>query len=405
MKRFLFVCFALLAGSRAATAVVNNLPDVITIPFERFTLPNGLTLIVHEDHKAPIVAVNIWYHVGSKNERPGKTGFAHLFEHLMFSGSENFNGDYFKAMERIGATDLNGTTSEDRTNYFENVPTSALDYAALAGIRSHGPLLGAIDQETLDRAARRGAERKAPGRKSALRRGRRADRQERPIRPSHPYSWTRHRLDGGPERGLARRCEGVVQDLLRRRPMPSLVAGRRHRRRRRRAKKVEKYFGDIPAGPPVAASRSLDRQDDRRASRRPSQDRVPQARIYKVWNVPAIRHRRADYLDLVADVLARAKTRASTSAWSTTIRSPPMCRLSSIRARSAASSTIIATARPGCRIWPKSKRRSMRNSLAFLDDGPTAEELRSRQDPEPGRVSSAASNASAASAASPTCWP
>src|ERR1043166_3613050 len=104
-------------------------PAPITIPYQRFVLKNGLTLLVHEDHKAPIVAVNIWYHVGSKNERPGRTGFAHLFEHLMFNGSEHFNDDYFQPFERIGATDQNGTTNEDRTNYFENVPTNALDVA------------------------------------------------------------------------------------------------------------------------------------------------------------------------------------------------------------------------------------------------------------------------------------
>src|SRR6058998_2033150 len=99
---------ARLMGQRAV-----SVPQVaIDIPYQKFVLPNGLTLIVHEDHKAPIVAVNVWYHVGSKNEKPGKSGFAHLFEHLMFNGSEHFNDDYFQTMERIGATDLNGTTSE-----------------------------------------------------------------------------------------------------------------------------------------------------------------------------------------------------------------------------------------------------------------------------------------------------
>src|SRR5438093_10062135 len=97
------------------------------IPYTKYVLPNGLTLIVHEDHKAPIAAVNVWYHVGSKNEKVGKTGFAHLFEHLMFNGSENFKDDYFKAVEPVGATDLNGTTNNDRTNYFQNVPKTALD--------------------------------------------------------------------------------------------------------------------------------------------------------------------------------------------------------------------------------------------------------------------------------------
>ena len=99
------------------------------IEYHEFVLDNGLRLIVHTDHKAPIVAVNVWYHVGSKNERPGKTGFAHLFEHLMFNGSENYNDDYFGPFDRVGATDMNGTTNSDRTNYFQNVPTNALDVA------------------------------------------------------------------------------------------------------------------------------------------------------------------------------------------------------------------------------------------------------------------------------------
>src|SRR6266496_4154066 len=125
-------------------------PAAITIPYQRFVLKNGLTLLVHEDHKAPIVAVNVWYHVGSKNEKPGRTGLAHLFEHLMFGGSQRVQGSYIEAMERVGATDLNGTTSEDRTNYFENVPTSALDFTLWLESDRMGHLLGAIDQKTLD---------------------------------------------------------------------------------------------------------------------------------------------------------------------------------------------------------------------------------------------------------------
>src|SRR5665647_1727957 len=114
------------------------IPD---IAYTKFILKNGLTLLVHEDHKTPVVAVNTWYHVGSKNEKVGKTGFAHLFEHLMFSGSENFNKTYINAMERIGATNLNGTTNQDRTNYFENMPTSMLDYTLFAESDRMGHLL------------------------------------------------------------------------------------------------------------------------------------------------------------------------------------------------------------------------------------------------------------------------
>src|SRR3954470_9324990 len=109
---------------RTRTVRASTAPAAITIPYQRFVLKNGLTLLVHEDHKAPIVAVNVWYHVGSKDERAGKTGFAHLFEHLMFSGSEHVKTSIHEAMEKLGATDRNGTTNQDRTNYFENVPSS-----------------------------------------------------------------------------------------------------------------------------------------------------------------------------------------------------------------------------------------------------------------------------------------
>ena len=125
-NRFGYVlCLGLLVLSASFT-YGQSIVDDLDIPFQKFVLDNGLTLIVHEDHKAPIVAVNVWYHVGSRDEKPGKTGFAHLFEHLMFNGSEHYDDDYFKLVEPAGATDLNGTTSNDRTNYFQTVPTSAL---------------------------------------------------------------------------------------------------------------------------------------------------------------------------------------------------------------------------------------------------------------------------------------
>src|SRR5262245_31673167 len=106
----LLVAAVAFAAAPAATMPAPAKVPQVDIPYKQFTLKNGLTLIVHEDHKAPIVAVNIWYHVGSKNEKFGKTGFAHLFEHLMFNGSEHYNTDYFKALEKVGASDLNGTT-------------------------------------------------------------------------------------------------------------------------------------------------------------------------------------------------------------------------------------------------------------------------------------------------------
>ena len=156
-------------------------------------LTNGLTLIVHEDHKAPIVAVNLWYHVASKNEQPGKTGFAHLFEHLMFTGSEHFKGAvinaFFEAMERVGATDINGTTTNDRTDFFENVPRNALDVALWIESDRMGHLLGSINQARLDtqrgvvQNEKRQGENQPYGVVEEL-----ITKGTAPV--GHPYSWT-----------------------------------------------------------------------------------------------------------------------------------------------------------------------------------------------------------------------
>ena len=122
----------------------------IDIPWQKTVLDNGLTVIVHEDHKAPIVAINIWYHVGSKNEVRGRTGFAHLFEHLMFQGSEHHDDEYLTVLEDIGASDFNATTWFDRTNYFQTVPKNALDSILWLESDRMGHFLGAISQEKLD---------------------------------------------------------------------------------------------------------------------------------------------------------------------------------------------------------------------------------------------------------------
>ncbi len=134
----------------AQAAPVAELVREVDIPYTRFTLDNGLTVLVHEDHKAPVVALSVWYNVGSKDEPAGKTGFAHLFEHLMFGGSENAPGSYFTPMRNMGATDMNGTTWFDRTNYFETVPTPAMEQALYLESDRMGYMLGAISQETLD---------------------------------------------------------------------------------------------------------------------------------------------------------------------------------------------------------------------------------------------------------------
>ncbi len=123
------------------------------IPFEKYRLPNGLTVILSEDHRAPVVGVDLWYHVGAVNERPGRSGFAHLFEHLMFQGSKHLHGDertVFATLERNGATNLNGSTTWDRTNYFETMPADRLELALWLESDRMGFLLDTVDQKKLD---------------------------------------------------------------------------------------------------------------------------------------------------------------------------------------------------------------------------------------------------------------
>ncbi len=134
----------------ARPAPVAALVREVDIPIQQFTLPNGLRVVVATDRKAPVVAVSVWYNVGSKFEPAGKTGFAHLFEHLMFGGSENAPGVFWKPLDEAGATDSNGTTYFDRTNYFETVPTAALDRALFLESDRIGYLTGAISQGVLD---------------------------------------------------------------------------------------------------------------------------------------------------------------------------------------------------------------------------------------------------------------
>jgi zinc protease len=141
------------AASSAAPQATADLPTLVSqvkIPYEQFELANGLTVIVHEDRKAPVANVTVWYNVGSKDEPAGKTGFAHLFEHLMFNGSENAPNDYFEYLAEMGATDYNGTTWFDRTNYFQTVPRPALERALWLESDRMGYLLGAVTQGKLD---------------------------------------------------------------------------------------------------------------------------------------------------------------------------------------------------------------------------------------------------------------
>lgn len=287
----------------AAPANSLNIP-IPNIPYKRYVLKNGLTLLVHEDHKAPIVAVNTWYHVGSKNEKPGKTGFAHLFEHLMFSGSENFNQVYLPAMERIGATNLNGTTNNDRTNYFENVPTSMLDYVLFAESDRMGHLLGVLDQKKLDLQRGVVQNEKRQGENQPY--GVTEELLVKNTYPAgHPYSWTVI----GEMADLDAASMSDVQEWFKTYYGPNnttlVIAG--DITPEEALKKVEKYYGEIPPGPPIAKQESWTAK--RTGTHRGwVQDRVPQARIYRVWNVPQTGSPDEALLDLVSHILGGGKT-------------------------------------------------------------------------------------------------
>ncbi len=293
----LVLLLQLAGGGRVAAA------SDVDIPHARFVLDNGLTLIVHEDHKAPIVAVNVWYRVGSKNERPGKTGFAHLFEHLMFNGSEHFNDDYFKPFDRVGATEMNGTTNFDRTNYFQNVPASALDVALWMESDRMGHLLGAIDQARLDEQRGVVQNEKRQGENQPYGKALRLI-FENSYPQGHPYSWSvigsLEDLDAATLEDVHdwfRTYYGAANAVL-------VVAGDVDTARVRT--RVEHYFGDIPAGPPLGRHRAWVAK--RSGTRRQTlQDRVPQARIYKAWNMPPIGSDDALRLELVSDLLTKGK--------------------------------------------------------------------------------------------------
>jgi len=141
---------ALAAPAAERSVPISTLVKQVSIPNSMFKLSNGLTVIVHEDHKAPIAAVTVWYNVGSKDEPRGKTGFAHLFEHLMFNGTENLPGDFFTYLQQVGGTDYNGQTGNDRTRYFETVPSGALERALFMESDRMGHLLSAVTQGVLD---------------------------------------------------------------------------------------------------------------------------------------------------------------------------------------------------------------------------------------------------------------
>lgn len=344
--------------------------DVPEIPSTRYVLKNGLTLVVHEDHKAPIVAVNVWYHVGSKNEKPDRTGFAHLFEHLMFQPSEHLKGDVIKTFEALGATDLNGTTDQDRTNYFENVPVSALDTALFIESDRMGHLVGAIDQKRLDlqRGVVQNEKRQGENEPYGL-----VDEVLQPVLypKGHPYSWTVI----GSMADLNAASLDDVKAWFKTWYGPSnatlVVAG--DVKPEDVKARVEKFFGHIPPGPPVerpvawVARRSGEQRLE-------LQDRVPQSRVYLTWNTPPWGTQDDTLLHLGAQVLSSGK---SSRLFKRLVHDEQLATdvmAYQGTAELGSNFTIVATVRPGgdaARVEAAIREEVTR----LIEKGPTADEL------------------------------
>jgi zinc protease len=340
--RFMTFVLALTAGVGSAHA-----QDVPKIEFQKFVLPNGLQVILHVDRKLPMVHVNSWYHVGSKNERTGRTGFAHLFEHMMFEGSKNANGKYFGFVEKIGANlfegGVNGTTNEDRTNYFETVPSASLEYVLWIESDRLATLTDVLTKQKLDNERdivknerRQGLENQPYGRWFTL-------IQQNVFPAGHPYA---HDVIGSHEDLTAASTDDVIEFFKTYYTPNNLslaITGDFDAAEARRL--VEKYFGPIPPGPALDRPRHwIPALDAPRVIE--VNDRVPQERTYLAWPSPAVFDPDDGPLDLASLILTSGLSARLTQ---TLVYDKQLCsNVSSFQNSNeiAGFFAIIATARP-----------------------------------------------------------
>jgi len=343
----------------------------MNIPFVRHRLDNGLDVLIHADRNCPIVAVNVWYHVGSKNERPGRTGFAHLFEHLMFEGSEHYDRGYFHPLQEAGAL-LNGSTNADRTNYWEVVPSNALELALWMESDRMGYLLPALTDAKFE------------NQRDVVLNERRQQYENRPYGlagmaivaslypPDHPYHWL---TIGAAEDISAARIE-EVREFFRTYYRPSnaslSIAGDVQPDEALRL--AEAYFGDLEAGdpvPPVAAAPPSARVEEARLV---LEDRVELPRLYMAWHSPALFAPGDAELDLVAEVLASGKTSRLYRTLVFERRLATEIAASQNSREIGSFFQIVATAAPG-RTLVELERAITAEIGAFIQSGPTPIEM------------------------------
>jgi zinc protease len=341
------------------------------IPYSKHTLSNGLDVIVHEDHAVPIVAVNVWYHVGSKNEVPGRTGFAHLFEHLMFEGSQHYDRGYFHPLQEAGAS-LNGSTNADRTNYWEVVPTSGLELALWMESDRMGFLLPALTPQKFD------------NQRDVVLNERRQNYENRPyglagmaivsalFPPDHPYHWL---TIGAAADVSAARLEDVkafFQTYYH--PANASLALAGDIEGATAVALAERYFGEIPAGPPPPVVRAATPDVRPVESRLVLEDRVELPRIYLAWHSPALFGADDADLDLVAEVLAGGKTSRLYRALVYDQRIATEVAASQNSRELGSFFQVVATAAPG-RTLAEIERAISREIALLVDRGPTPGEL------------------------------
>jgi zinc protease len=344
---------------------------VVNIPYTRQTLDNGLDVLIHEARGCPIVAVNVWYHVGSKNEKPGRTGFAHLFEHLMFEGSQHYDRGYFQPLQEAGGS-LNGSTNADRTNYWEVVPRNALELALWMESDRMAHLLPAL------------TEAKFQNQREVVLNERRQNYENRPygfagmaivasLYPAeHPYHWL---TIGAADDLRAAHLDDVrmfFQTYYRPRNASIALAG-----------DVDapegldlamRYFGDIAPGgdpPPVEFTPQAPLANEIRLY---LEDRIELPRLYLAWHSPALFAPGDAELDLVADVLAGGKTSRLYRALVYEQRVATEIAASQNSREIGSFFQIIATAAPG-RSLSEVEAAVARELVRFLEEGPTAGEM------------------------------
>ncbi len=295
----LFILLVALATANASDELSNQ----VDLDYEMFRLDNGLTVLVHSDHSTPTVFVGMWYGVGSKDEPRGKTGFAHLFEHLMFQGTENRDGEYFSPFTDAGATGMNGTTSEDRTNYFATVPSGALDMALWMESDRMTYLLGAVTQEALDeqRGVVQNEKRQGETRPYA----KMYDKIRAGIYPpDHPY---RHSIIGSMADLDAASLDDVHEwfdTYYGASNVVLVLAGDVTLEDARQ--KVERYFSEAPAGEPLSHPKEwIPYLPESRYEE--MHDRVGQTRISRTWAMPGLNHKDMALGYLLSDSLAGNK--------------------------------------------------------------------------------------------------